>query len=525
MLNDRPKSRREFLQLAALGAAGAVVLAACGAPAAPTAAPAPAAPTTAPAAPAPTTAPAAAAPTTAPAAAAPTTAPAKPTDVPKPTEAPKPTAAPAAAAPTAAPAKPAATPQGFANKYTAPALTAPAGYKPATGKLEIFSWWTSGGEVEALNFLYDDFKKLNPAVEVVNSAITGGTASGGNMKAVLQTRMMGGDPPESFQIHLGHELIDNHVVANRMEPLDALYKDEGFDKAFPKGVIDIASWQGKPYSVPVNIHRANVMWYNLKMFDDIKAEPPKTWDEFFVVAEKFKAKNQPTLAIAETGPGFYAHVTETMLIATLGADKYRGLFTGQTKWDDAGVKQALEISAKAIAYANPDYLSVSWGDVNDLMVGGKVAMIIQGDWTPGVLWSKGFTGFGFAPAPGNAGIYDMLSDSFGLPKNVKNKDAAMNWLRLCGSKHGQEGFNFYKGSIPARTDIDTSQYTDYHKSAAKDWTDTKTQIVPSIVHGAAAKDSFNVDYQTAINVLASKKDVAACQAALVKAANDAKFTM
>ena len=82
---------------------------------------------------------------------------------------------------------------------------------------------------------------LNPSVEVINSAITGGTASGGNMKAVLQTRVMGGDPPESFQIHLGHELLDSYVAAGKMEPLDFLYNDEGYAKVFPKGLIDIAS--------------------------------------------------------------------------------------------------------------------------------------------------------------------------------------------------------------------------------------------------------------------------------------------
>ena len=88
-------NRRKFLKLTAAGAAGAAALAACGAPATPTAAPAPAVkPTEAPKAAAPTTAPAAA-PTTAPAAAAPTAKPA----------AAAPTAAPAAGAPTAA-AKP-----------------------------------------------------------------------------------------------------------------------------------------------------------------------------------------------------------------------------------------------------------------------------------------------------------------------------------------------------------------------------------------------------------------------------------
>jgi glucose/mannose transport system substrate-binding protein len=449
--------------------------------------------------------------------AAPTAAPAAPT-----------TSAPAAAQPTTAPAAPTApaaaaaqpTPSGF-GKFTAAPVTAASGYKAATGKLEIFSWWTSGGEVEALNYLYADFKALNAGIEIINSAITGGTASGGNMKAVLQTRMMGGDAPESFQIHLGHELIDNHVVAGRMEPLDTLYKEQGWDSVFPKGLIDIASWQGKPWSVPVNIHRANVFWYNKKVLADVGSEPPKTWDDFFILGEKLKAKSQPLLAVAENGPGFYAHVTETMLIAVLGPDAYRGLFDGTTSWSDKKISDALNISVKALDYANKDYLSVGWGDVNDLIVGGKAASLIQGDWTPGVLWSKGFNDFGWAPAPGNTGIYDMLSDSFGLPKGVKNRDAALNWLRVCGSKHGQEGFNFYKGSIPARTDADFSQYTQYHKDASKDW--TTNQIVPSIVHGAAAKDSFNVDYQTAINVMATKKDVAAAQAALVKAAKDAGF--
>ena len=264
-MQDRNLSnRREFLKLTALGAASATVLAACAPAATPTAAPA---------------APKAAEPTKAPEAA-------------KPAEAAKPTEAPKAAAPAA---------------------------KEVTGKLEIFSWWTSGGEVEALDTLYDVFKKRNPKVEIVNSAMTGGSSHGGNMKAVLLTRMMGGDPPESFQVHLGHELIDNHVVAGRMLPIDQIYKDEAYEKVFPKGVIDIASYQGKPYAVPVNIHRANVLWYNTKMFESVGVTAaPKTWDEFFAIGEKLKEKKIPLIGVAENAPGFYAHVTECILLSVLG---------------------------------------------------------------------------------------------------------------------------------------------------------------------------------------------------------------
>ncbi len=415
---------------------------------------------------------------------------------------------------------PAATPAPAAP--AAPAAPKPAEpTKPAAGaqKLEIFSWWTSGGEIEALNGLFEVYRKRYPGVEIVNAAIAGGTSSGGDMKAVLQTRMMGGDPPESFQVHLGGELLGSYVAAGQMEDLEFLYKEEGWDKVFPKTLIEIASADGKPYSVPVNIHRSNMMWYSKKLLDSVGAQPPKTWDEWFVLAEKLKAKGQPTLAIAESGAGFTAHVFETMMIPVLGPDKFVGLFNGKTSWEDKGIADALEILKRALDYANPDFLNVSWGDVNDLLVNGKVGMIIQGDWTPGVLWSKKFEDFGWAPAPGNDGIYQMLSDSFGLPKKVKNREAAINWLRVCGSKEGQDAFNPAKGSIPARIDADITKYGPYHRWAMEAW--KKDRLVPSIVHGAAAKLSFMTDFMNAINVFATKKDVAATHAALVKAAKDA----
>src|SRR5690606_13916671 len=87
------------------------------------------------------------------------------------------------------------------------------------GQLEIFSWWTAGGEVEGLNNLFEIYERDNPGVEIINAAVAAqGAGQGGEMKALLETRMMGGDPPESFQVHLGRELIDSHVIAGRMEP-------------------------------------------------------------------------------------------------------------------------------------------------------------------------------------------------------------------------------------------------------------------------------------------------------------------
>lgn len=421
-------------------------------------------------------------------------------------------AALAACAPAAAPSAPAAPAAGGA---AAPAA--------GGGQLEIFSWWTSGGEVEALNAIYDIYTAQYPDVEIVNAALAGGAGQGGNMKALLETRMMGGQPPDSFQVHLGRELIDSHVIPDRMEPLDWLYEEEGWNDIFPQELIDIASYDGKPWSVPVNIHRSNVMWYRPSLLEAAGlSAPPATWDEFFVAAEALKTAGINALAVAEIEPNFCGHVFESLLVAKLGPDTYRGLFDGSTGWDHEGVTQALETLNMALDYANSDYLSTSWGDINDRFVADTApAMMIMGDWTHGVLMSKGFTDYRWAPAPDTDGIFVVLSDSFGLPKGAPHRDNAINFLRICGSREGQDAFNPIKGSIPARTDPDTTKYDEYLLSAMDAF--AADTLVGSIQHGAAAKQSFVLDYAIAVNILATKRDVAEAQAALVRAAEDAEF--
>ena len=418
----------------------------------------------------------------------------------------------ACVAPAAAPAAPAA------GATTAPAA-APAA---AGGKIEIFSWWTNGGEVDGLNAMYAIYKAKYPGVEIINAAIAGGSGAGGNAKAVLKTRMLGGDPPDSFQVHLGRELIDTHVVADRMEGLSDFYKSEGLDKAFPQGVIDLASDKGVPYSVPVNIHRSNVIWFNKTLFAQVGADKaPATWDEYFAIADKLKGKGIAMASLAGSGAGESAHEFENIMLATLGADKYAGLFTGATSWGDDGITKSLETLKRMIDYAVPNYAALQWGDTDALVVEGKAATNIMGDWTNGFYKSKKFTDFGWAPAPGTAGTFLALSDSFGLPKGAKNRDNVLNWLKVCGSKDGQDAFNPLKGSIPARKDADLSKYDDYQKQAIADFASNK--IVGSIVHGAAAKESFVNDFNNAVAEFISTKDVNATQAKLVDAAKTAGY--
>src|SRR6476620_2291263 len=140
----------------------------------------------------------------------------------------------------------------------APATEAPAG----SGKVEVFSWWVGPGEADGLAAMVKIFQQQYPNVEFVNAAVAGG--AGTNAKAVLATRLQGGDPPDSWQAHAG-EATFAYVDAKQIQPLDDLFQSSGFGAALPASLLSLISKDGHPYSVPVNIHRSNVMWYNPKV--------------------------------------------------------------------------------------------------------------------------------------------------------------------------------------------------------------------------------------------------------------------
>jgi glucose/mannose transport system substrate-binding protein len=403
----------------------------------------------------------------------------------------------------------------------APSGTSSAVKAAKVGSLEIFSFWTSGGDALALQSLYDQFGKKYPTAKITNSAIGGGAGAGANMKTVLTTRMLGGNPPDSFQVHVGAELIDTWVAANKMESLDFLYKDENYSRLFPKSLIEIASHNGKPYSVPVDILRANVLWFSEPIMDKVGGSAPTTWDEFFDVADKLKGLGIPAMGMAEATPGQTGLVFETILISKLGAKAYKGLFSGDTKWSDKRITSSLETLKEVFNYVNTDYLSFQRGDIPSLLSDGKAAMIIQSDFVNGYLKAKKFTDYGYAAVPDSKGVFDLASDSFGLPVGAKDRDSAIAWLKLCGSAAAQNAFNPLKGSISPRSDRDTTHYDDYELWSAKEF--DKGNIVPSLYNGSAAKASFVTDYSNIMNIMATTKDVSSVHDKLNQAADDAGF--
>jgi len=377
--------------------------------------------------------------------------------------------------------------------------TAPASSAATDKQLEIFTWWASGGEAAGLAGMTTEFNRLNPKTPFINATVAG--AAGVNAKGVLVSRMQAGNPPDTFQAHAGAEL-SSYVKAGQVEDLSFLYKSEGWDKIFPADLIKTLTTAGKIYSVPVNIHRANVLWWNpgaAKKAGIMAA--PKTLDEMLVDLAKFKKVGIDGIALAGNGDWAIAHLFDVVLLGSMGADKYNGLWNGKTKWDGPEVAKAITYLSKILAFGNSSK-SLDWPDAGKLVTTGKAGFFIMGDWASSQWQSEGLklgTDYTWAVAPNNVDkghVYMWLSDSFTLPKGAVNRDAGIAWLKVCGSLAGQDAFNPKKGSIAVRKDSNPALYDSYLQAAMKEW--TVDRLVGSTVHGVNYGNAGMAAYDAAV---------------------------
>jgi glucose/mannose transport system substrate-binding protein len=362
--------------------------------------------------------------------------------------------------------------------------------------------------------MLDVFSEEYPDYEFVNAAVAGG--AGTEARAQLATRLSQDDPPSSWQGHAGQELIGTYVAADQIESLNFLYDEEGWRDVMPEGLIDLISEDGEIYSVPVNIHRANVMWFIPENLEGWGVEAPTTWEEFLTVAEELDSQGVTPLAMGFQWTSM--HLFETILLGSLGADAYNALWDGSGDWSSAEVADAIATFDAVLDYTNEDASTIEWDAAAQLVVDGEAAFQIMGDWAEGYLKSKELdpeTGFGWAPAPGTDGMFQFLSDSFVLPKDAKNRDGAVAWLKIAGSQAGQDAFNPVKGSIPARSDGDRSLYDAYLTSAMDDW--AADTVVGSLTHGVVANDAWKAEIDTALGLFLSDRDPDAFQTALAEA--------
>lgn len=376
------------------------------------------------------------------------------------------------------------------SKITAAAMLVATGFAAHAADVEVLHYWTSGGEAKSAA----ELKKMVEAKghKWKDFAVAGG--GGDNAATALKSRAVAGNAPAAAQVK--GPAIQEWANEGMLASIDAVAKAEKWDDMLPKVVADVMKSKGSYVAAPVNVHRVNWMWANPDVMKKAGvAGMPKTWDEFFVAADKIKKSG--AVALAHGGQNWQDFtVFESVALGVGGAKYYNDALI---KLDPAALKSAtttkvLETFKKLKGYTDNASNGRDWNLTTAMVIQGKAGFQFMGDWAKGEFTAAGKKpgeGFLCAAAPGTANAYTFNVDSFIMFK-LKDAGAQKAQADLASailSKEFQEVFNQNKGSIPVRLGHDMSKFDSCAQLSAKDFVATSKTggLVPSVAHGMAIK--------------------------------------
>lgn len=115
--------------------------------------------------------------------------------------------------------------------------------------------------------------------------------------------MVVGNPLDSFQVHGGPELIDTYVETEMMQPITSLLEEWGIKDKFNPQLLDMCSYEGKIYSIPIDVHRGNVIFYNNYLLYNYRFDKPLNIYDLIDECKKLDKMGIKTLSLCDKTNG------------------------------------------------------------------------------------------------------------------------------------------------------------------------------------------------------------------------------
>ncbi|EAV41126.1 ABC transporter substrate-binding protein [Roseibium aggregatum] len=329
--------------------------------------------------------------------------------------------------------------------------------------LEVTHWWTSGGEAAAVA----EFAKAFDATgnKWVDGAIAG---SGGTARPIMISRITGGDPMGATQFNHGRQ-AEELVEAGLMRDLTDIAEEGNWKEVIhPSSLLDSCTLDGRIYCVPVNIHSQQWLWLNNKVFEDNGLAVPTNWDEYAAAAPKLEAAGIVPLAMGQQ-PWQTTLAFQVLLTALAGPEAYTKIFGEKDAELAASDELAKVFQAAATARdMSKDSNVQGWNDATTMVITGKAAGQIMGDWAQGEFQvANQVAGEDYTCLPG-LGVNEVImtgGDAFYFPKvdDPAITEAQGELAKVMLSPETQVAFNLKKGSLPVRGDVDLAAANDCMK--------------------------------------------------------------
>lgn len=378
-------------------------------------------------------------------------------------------------------------------------------------KLEIFHWWTAGGEREAADAMFKVFKEKYPDVEIVENPVAGG--GGVSHRVVLQARLSAGIPPDTWQT-LGGAELKSYVDGKYLEPLDGLWNELKYREVIPKPLADAVTIDGHPYVVPLNMHIQNILYYNKRLFDELGLQPPTTFEQLVQVASRIKAArpNVQPIALGTKEKWEAAFLLDSLILETGGPEFYVRLYKGEVDVrTDPTFRQALQRLQALLPFVYRFHAGLTWDESCGLLVSGDSAMVLMGTWAIGYFKSRGWEpgrDFGAVTFPQSPDrILLFHPDTYGLAVKAPHPRTARDWLRVVASPDLQIPTDVTQGGLFARLDIDPQQFPDPVRQELQAFVRSNPGKLILDQHGSIAPFSFTQAYWDVVAAFVSQPNV------------------
>lgn len=297
----------------------------------------------------------------------------------------------------------------------------------------------------AMEALIADFEAANPDIDV---QLTNFDHEG--YKTAIRN-FLTADSPDLANWYAGNRMapfVSSGQFMDVTDVWDANGLNEQLASAAPSMTID-----GKKWGIPYTYYQWGI-YFNRDAYKAAGVEEPKNWDEFVANCEKFKAADIDCLTTGTKALWPGAGIFDYMSLRTNGYEWHMDLTAGKIEWTDQKVKDVFAQWARIQPFITANHAAIDWQDAAALLVQGKAANYVMGNFAVGVFKEGGMTndnlGFMVFPeiTPGLPRAEEAPTDTIHIPAGAKNVDDAKTFLAYIASAEAQTKWNTAQGQLP-----------------------------------------------------------------------------
>jgi multiple sugar transport system substrate-binding protein len=195
-------------------------------------------------------------------------------------------------------------------------------------------------------------------------------------------------------------LVSEYAGTGYLLPLDDMLKGWDQFQYYSKGLLDVASYDGKVYALPTDTD-VRMLWYNKADFAKAGLPDPwtpKSWDDVLAAAEKLKAAGVTDPWIIPAGTKREEAATmQGFYMALLGAgtptgDTNRLRVRADDKWigDSPAIRKALQLYQDVYVTKKLGDPSVNYtlddAGVRKAFLDGTIGILASGSWENSCFW-------------------------------------------------------------------------------------------------------------------------------------------